>query len=478
MPEYDGSKFRLGRPYLEIDVQNAKNALCLLIVWPVAAASVPTANTPIPTFSRDVASILYRHCVSCHHPGDIAPMSLLTYKDARPWGAAIREAVLTHKMPPWKADPHFGTWSNDPRLSPAEIAVLSAWVEAGKPQGDPKDLLAAPTFTDGWKIGKPDVVLSIPEHKLDATGPDEYTYVSVSTHFDEDHWVVAAELRPGNRKVVHHAHVFVVDEVAKKAAHAPAAKTAAAAYAETLWIKEGTLEHIRLDAPVINDGCAVDDNGLLPGERQSDLSDLISSYLPGRAPDVFPTGTARKIPAGASVNFQIHYSRTTGKAESDTTSVGLIFAKEPSKKVSRRTDVSNEMFLVPPGASDHAVSECHTFDHDVLITSMTPHMHLRGKSMRIVADFPDGAKETLLWVPAYDFNWQFTYRAEKPGLLPKGTRLEVLAKFDNSASNPVNPDPKKPLRWGAASEDEMMGGWIEYVDADSSDLLKLQAGAR
>ena len=134
------------------------------------------------------------------------------------------------------------------------------------------------------------------------------------------------------------------------------------------------------------------------------------------------------------------------------------------------------MFLVPPGAADHAVTECHTFDHDVLVTSMTPHMHLRGKSMRIVADYPDGRKETLLWVPAYDFNWQFTYRTEKPVLLPKGTRLEILATFNNSTSNPVNPDPKKPLRWGAASEDEMMGGWIEYVDAGPSNALKAQAG--
>ena len=317
----------------------------------------------------------------------------------------------------------------------------------------------------------------IPEHKLDATGQDEYTYVAVPTHFTEDRWIVAAELRPGNRRVVHHAHVFVIDEAAKKARHSRP-KTLAAAYAETLWDKDGTLEHIRLDAPVINDGCAIDDNGLLPGEQQSDLTDLISSYLPGRAPDVFPTGTARKIPAGASLNFQIHYSRTTGKPEADITSVGLIFAKEPPKKISRRTDISNLLFLVPPGAADYAVTECHTFDHDVLITSMTPHMHLRGKSMRIVADFPNGQKDTLLWVPAYDFNWQFTYRTEKPEFIPKGTRLEVLAAFNNSVSNPVNPDPKKPLRWGAASEDEMMGGWIEYEDADTPDTLNTQTSSR
>ncbi len=459
-------------------MQVVGTALAFLISGPITGASLPSTTSSVPTFSHDVAPILYGHCVSCHHAGDIAPMSLLTYKEVRPWAAAIRQAVLTRKMPPWKADPHFGKWSNDPRLSSEEVAVLSAWVEGGEPEGNIKNLPSAPTFIDGWKIGKSDAVISIPEHKLESAGPDEYTYVTVPTHFTEDRWIVAAELRPGNRRVVHHAHVFVVDEVAKKAAQAPAAKTVAAAYAASLWIKEGTLEHIRLDAPVINDGCSVDDNGLLPGEHQSDLSDLISSYLPGRSPDIFPEGTARKIPAGASVNFQIHYSHTTGKPESDITSVGLVFAKEPPKKISRRTDISNEMFLVPAGASQHAVTECHTFDHDILVTSMTPHMHLRGKSMRIVADFPNGTKETLLWVPAYDFNWQFTYRTAEPILLPKGTRLEVLAQFDNSPANPVNPNPKRPLRWGAASEDEMMGGWIEYVDADSSAAVKLQAGNR
>jgi hypothetical protein len=451
--------------------------VAVFVIWPLAGASNTSSKAAAPTFSHDVAPILYQHCVSCHHPGDIAPMSLLTYSDTRPWATAIREAVITHKMPPWKADSHFGKWSNDPRLSDAEIATLSAWAEGAKAEGDPKDLPAAPVSNDGWKIGKPDAIIAIPEHKLDAAGLDEYTYITVPTHFTEDRWIVAAELRPGNRKVVHHAHVFVIDEAAKSKAHRQE-KTLAAAYAETFWTKDGTLERIRLDVPVINDGCAIDDNGLLPGQQQTDLSDLISSYLPGRAPDVFPPGTARKIPAGASVNFQIHYSRTTGKPETDITSVGLIFAKEPPAKISRRTDVSNLLFLVPPGASDFAVTECHSFDHDVLITSLTPHMHLRGKSMRIVADFPDGKKETLLWVPAYDFNWQFTYRAEKPIFLPKGTRIEVLAAFNNSPSNPVNPDPKKSLRWGSASEDEMMGGWIEYVDADSVDPLTTSASVR
>jgi hypothetical protein len=431
-------------------------------------------NAAPVTFTHDVAPILYQHCVACHHPNDIAPMSLLTYKDARPWAASIREAIVSGKMPPWKADPHFGRWSNDPRLSDAEIATIKAWIEGGKVEGDAKDMPAAPVFTDGWKMGKPDAIIAIPEQVIEGTGPDEYVYLNVPTNFKEDRWVVAAELRPGNRRIVHHAHVFVVDKAEPSATAKPAEKDPQREYANWLMVKQGSLEWMRPEAPVIDNGCSVDDNGLLPGHKSSDLGSLISSYLPGREPDVYPEGTARLVPAGASVNFQIHYSRTTGKREVDATSVGLIFAKEPPRQISRRIDLSNQMFRIPAGAPDHPVSECHTFSKDVLITSLTPHMHLRGKSMRIVADLPSGEKKTLLYVPAYSFNWQITYRAEDPIFLPKGTRIEVLATFDNSANNPTNPDPTKVVRWGSASETEMMDGWIEYLDALPKNVAVLE----
>src|SRR5215467_2218314 len=189
------------------------------------------------TFNHDVAPILYRHCAGCHHTGDLAPMSLVSYKDARPWAAAIREAVLTGKMPPWKADPRYGEWANDPRLSPAEIATLKAWADGEKAEGNPKDLPAAPVFPDGWQIGKPDLVFSIPERKLEPSGPDEYAYVDVPTHFQEDRWIVAAELRPGNRKIVHHAHVFVKEDSAASAAkHDPVAE-----FNKWLIVQDGSL---------------------------------------------------------------------------------------------------------------------------------------------------------------------------------------------------------------------------------------------
>jgi hypothetical protein len=243
-------------------------------------------------------------------------------------------------------------------------------------------------------------------------------------------------------------------------------------------VREGTESWIREDAPVIDDGCAIDDNGLLPGRKQSELGTLLSSYLPGRAPDVYPEGTARRIPAGSSLSFQIHYSRTTGKTETDVTSVGLIFAKQPPRQIARRIDLSNQMFRIPAGDANHQVSECHTFQKDMYITSLTPHMHLRGKAMTISVTYPDGRKETLLNVPDYNFHWQITYRAAKPIFIPSGTRLEITAHFDNSRNNPLNPDPMKPVRWGSASETEMMDGWIEFLDADgaSSSMPVTSAG--
>lgn len=442
----------------------------------VARDAILETKKPL-TFSHDVAPILYKHCVPCHHPGDIAPMSLMTFKDVRPWAAAIREAVVSRKMPPWLADPDVGHWSNDSRLTTAEIQTIRAWVEGPKAEGDSNDMPPAPVFHDGWKIGKPDAVFTIPVQTLEATGPDEYVYIDVPTNFSEDRWIVAAELRPGNRRIVHHAHVFVKDVQAEQ--KQKKSSNPAIAFGDWIRIRQGSLEWVRPEAPVIDNGCSVDDNGLFPGSKSSDLNSLISSYLPGREPDIYPPGTARRIPAGAVLSFQIHYSRVTGKTETDATSMGLIFAKGMPNRVSRRIDLSNQMFMIPANDPDQTVSECHTFYKGVLVTSLTPHMHLRGKSMQIVADLPDGHKEMLLSVPKYEFNWQFTYREKDPVYLPKGTRIEVLAHFDNSANKAGNPDPQRNIRWGSASENEMMDAWIEYLDVgpatpDHSDTTPQQ----
>ena len=441
-----------------------KSFYIFALVWPGLAMAASTTGAGV-TFTRDVAPILYQHCVNCHHSGDIAPMSLITYSEVKPWAVSIRESVLTRKMPPWKADAHYGKWSNNPSLTDAEVSTLVKWAESGKAEGDAKALPLPPVFNEGWRAGKPDMVFAIPPFKLTGQGADENININVATNFTEDVWITAAELRPGNRKTVHHAHVFVIDDAKPKAAAgSPGARSPAVEYARWLQLHEGTLSFIRPDAPVIDNGCAVDDNGDFPGSTQNDLGSLLSSYLPGRAPDVYPAGTARRIPAGAKLNFQIHYSRS-GKDEIDETAVGLSISKEPPRQVARRIDLHNHLFRIPAGASNHEVTECHTFQKDMYITSLTPHMHFRGKDMKIDATYPDGRQETLLFVPAYNFNWQITYRAAKPIFLPKGTRVSILAHYDNSPNNKMNPDATRVVRWGSASENEMMDGWIEYVDA-------------
>lgn len=430
----------------------------------LAAIVVSAASAAVPTFTADVAPILYQHCTTCHHANDLAPMSLITYQETKPWASSIREAVLTRTMPPWKADPHYGKFSNDSSLTDKETATIKAWADGGKPEGDPAKLPAAPTYSTDWKIGKPDLIISIPKHELAATGPDEYENFTVPTNFAEDRWVIAAELRPGNRRVVHHGHVQVVQASAKgKAADDPQA-----AYRKFLMVREGKLGWIRPDAPVIDDGCVVDDNAYWPGAKPVDANfgswGMLGSYLPGRGADVYPEGTARRIPAGSNLVFNLHYSHSTGKPEVDETSVGLIFAKEPPKQPAKRVDLSNYFFMLPAGDANVQVTECHTFKQDMYITSLTPHMHLRGKDSKFQVTYPTGEQETLLFVPKYNFNWQITYRLAEPKYLPKGTRLAIISHFDNSANNPLNPDPTKIVRWGDASEMEMMDGWIEYLD--------------
>ena len=425
--------------------------VCVLIcALPLAAAAAEV------TFSSEVAPILYSKCVGCHHQGDIAPMSLVSYKETRPWARSIREAVRQKRMPPWHADPHYGEFSNDTRLSAPEIATLTAWVDQGAVEGDPAKLPAAPVFQEGWHAGKPDAVFAIPEpHKVTANAKDEYIYFRVPTSFTEDVWVRAVELRPGNRRVVHHAHVYLSRAKTPKKQNVKQ---------NNFTIQDGAVQHINPAMPVLDDGCASPDGGYWPGGKPGESTTMLGSYLPGKEPDVFPEGYARKIPAGAVLEFQIHYNaRKTD--EVDRTSVGLFFSKEPPKQVLRRLDIQNFLFEIPPGAPNHKVTACYTLPKDVEMMAYTAHMHLRGKDMKFEAIRPNGERTTLLSVPRYDFNWQTVYKLKKPDLLEKGTVIYITAHFDNSANNPINPDPSKAIRYGEPSYEEMMGGWFEYIDA-------------
>lgn len=438
------------------------SALSLLVVSLQGLAASPSQAANTPTFSKDIAPIFYEHCVGCHRPNDIAPMSLLTYKDARPWAAAVRQAVVLRKMPPWYADPHYGKFANDPRLSEAEIQTITEWVKQGAPEGKAADQPPQPTFNDNWKIGKPDAIVDIgQDYRVEKRAvPDEYIYFTVDPHFTKDVWVKAVELRPGNRRVVHHAHVWI-DTPSKPRLSEPGEQSTQ----NYQYKDEFGLAHIRADAPVIQNGCLTEDGGNLPGRALNDGLGPLGSYLPGKAPDAYPEGTAKLIPAGSKLRFQIHYNNTLPAAQTDRTEVGFIFADKPPEHPLWRVDSSAYLFLIPPGESNQEVSNCTTFKKDVFLMSYVAHMHYRGKDMRFELQRPDGSRETLLFVPHYSFAWQQIYRLKQPVRARKGDRLIVTAHFDNSADNPWNPDPTKTIRWGEPSTAEMMDGWVEYIDA-------------
>jgi mono/diheme cytochrome c family protein len=431
-------------------------ALCFALS-PVAGAS----GTPkTVTFAKDVAPILYEHCAECHRPNDMAPMSLLTYKAARPWARSIKEKVVARQMPPWHADPHYGQFANDRRLNQQQIDTIVAWVDQGAKEGNPKDLPAAPAFPDGWKIGKPDVVLSMQEdYTLEASGADEYINFVMPTSFKDDVWIRAAEIHPGNRKVVHHVIAFIQTPQFQAQWKTTQGKPSA----RSIFYQDGTLIRTKLEAPTYDDGCTAPDGGFARGSGQEGLGFPLCFYTPGKDLDIFPDGMAKAIPAGSNIVIQVHYSKTTGKLENDRTSVGLFFAKEPPQKVLTSFGVINHYFKIPPGADNHEVKGCYTFSRDVELFTLLPHMHVRGKDMKYDVIYPDGKRETVLFVPNYNFNWQTLYKLEKPLVLPKGTKMIVTAHYDNSEKNKYNPDPTKTVRFGDPTYDEMMVGYFDYV---------------
>jgi mono/diheme cytochrome c family protein len=415
------------------------------------------------TFSRDVAPIFYKNCVACHRPNDLAPMSLLTFKEARPWARSIKEKVLTREMPPWLADAHYGQFANDKRLSQQEIDTIVAWVDGGAKEGDAKDLPPAPSFSDDWQIGKPDLKLSMQEeYAVEATGPDEYIRFVIPVNITETKWIRAVEIHPGNKRVVHHAVAFIQTPEMIATAKATGNALNPTPPESSMFYKEGSLVRTKANAPVYDNGCTAPDGGFARGSGQETIGPLLGFYAPGKDVDVFPAGTAKFIRPGSNIVIEMHYSKTTGKPEKDRTTVGLFFAKEAPDKVIQSNGALNHFFMIPPGATNHEVTACYKFSNDALIYTLMPHMHKRGKDMKYEAVYPDGRRETLLAVK-YNFSWQSMYRFKEPLLLPRGTQLIVTAHYDNSERNKWNPDPTKAVRWGDPTYDEMMIGYMDYV---------------
>ncbi len=446
-------------------MRNFKLALTIAFSCALSIAGQDAGAGKPVTFSKDVAPVLYKNCVSCHHPNDIAPMSLLTYKEARPWAAAIRQAVVQRVMPPWHADPHTGEYLNDPRLSDREIQIIDSWVKSGAKEGDAADLPSPPIFRAGWHI-QPDAILSIPETSVAAGNQDDYEYIYVPTNFTQDMWVQSAEVVPGDRRVVHHATVSVItaEEMAKL-------QRASGHTGESLnkyQYRTGKVNHTKPDAPVNDDGCSPTPE--LTEPSLGSLNHVPGIYLPGHLAETRPAGYALKIPAGSYLQFQVHYSNRLGQDVKDRTAIGLVFAKQPVQHEVAQYEIWNNFFLIPPGDGDHKVTSCFVLPKDLTAVAYTAHMHFRGKSMKTEAIYPDGRRELLFNVPKYDFRWQETYFLKNQFLLPKGTKLVTTAYFDNSANNPLNPDPTKTIRWGEPSNEEMMGFWLAYADVEPAQV--------
>jgi hypothetical protein len=410
-----------------------------------------------PTYYRDVLPILQKHCEVCHRDGGIAPISFADYEQAGRYADAIRAVTEIKSMPPWFAVPGIGHFSNDPSLSSEEIATLAAWAAAKAPAGDSHDAPAARAWAAGWSIPRPDMVVKMTQPaELPASGDVDYTYEIVPTHFAEDRWVQMAEVLPSARGNVHHAVVYIRAPNSNWLRHAPIGE---AFTAETLKDAEDRR-----------------------GAHWTD-SDILLVYAPGSSPDEWPATMAKFVPAGSDLVFQMHYT-TNGKSVEDQSSVGLVFAKQPPTQRVLTLQLTNDHFVIPPGADNFRVEARGTLPNDATLLSFFPHMHLRGKRFEynlirhtpaqqtVGADAGGGARqlqiETLLRVN-YHFHWQMSYRLAQPRLLNAGTELQAVAWYDNSASNPHNPDPSAAVRWGEQTYDEMMIGFFDVAVAAGMD---------
>jgi hypothetical protein len=403
-----------------------------------AAAFAASKASPKVTFNQDVLPVLQERCQNCHRAGEVAPMPLLSYEETRPWASAIKEAVLLKRMPPWFADPHASkTFSNDRSLSKQEIETIVAWVDAGAPEGDSEARPEAVAFVDGWNIGEPDVSFEMQqEFAVPAEGVIDYQYLVIPTGFTEDKWVERAEIRPGNRAVLHHVIVFV----------RPPDSTYMGEAKPGEFFVPGSYDERKQKQK--------------QKQKRNDKRDFLIGFAPGTVPEELEPGQAKLIPAGSDFVLQLHYT-PNGKATTDKSYFGLVFAEQPPRERVVTMAVSTEDFVIPPGAPNHRVDAEMKVKNDMTLTALLPHMHLRGKAFEYRVIFPDGRKETLLSVPRYDFNWQLSYYLEEPLFLPKGAKLECTAWYDNSPNNPANPDPAKEVRYGDQSWEEMMFGFFD-----------------
>ncbi|HKE83815.1 MAG TPA: hypothetical protein VKB50_08680 [Vicinamibacterales bacterium] len=445
-------------------------AACVIAIVSVAAWSTRTsgADTPV-TFNRDVLPILQKNCQSCHRPGQIAPMSLLTFRDARPWARSMKTKVESRQMPPWFADPKHGQFANDRSLSQRDIDVISRWADSGALEGDPKDAPPAIEWpADGWQI-KPDIVVRGPEFRVPAhTKNDvvEWITYTIPSGFTKDTWITSLEIKPSVIAVTHHI-CFTFQ------AHRPTTKYYVANWSESQRDDEGTA--INNSTPGIRPA-----PGAASGRQAgTDVGGGFNCYVPGRVADDYrPFGAGKLIPAGSDISFQVHYT-PIGKEVVDRPLIGFTVAEQaPAKRwMSYGIVGGGPDFAIPPNEPNYKSPPFDLeFTADAELVELMPHMHVRGKDMTYHLVYPDGRDEIVLSVPKYDFNWQLLYQPTKPLRVPKGTKMYVDAHYDNSASNRANPNPNRTVHLGRMTWEEMMAPFFGVlIDAttDPNSVIKL-----
>jgi len=444
-----GFEYQLDAPrveYLKLALNGVLDGRPLLVAateapgCPLEEFDAPVATEV--TYHNRISRIMQARCLECHRDGGAAPFALSTFDEVAAQGAAIRQAIERGVMPPWFATAptagHATGWANDKSLAASEKSDLLKWISGGKPEGNPADAPLPRTFPDGWRIGTPDHIVQLPKPlPVKATGIMPYQDVIVDAAILEDKWVRAMEIRPTAPAVVHHVLVFLLPPESSEADRSA-------------------------------------------GNNEAD--GFYAAYAPGHDALIYPEGFGKKLPAGSRLKFQMHFT-PNGTATEDQSRIGFVFSKEPPEHLVHVSGIANTKLSIPPGAENHRETASQVIHADTTLLAFFPHMHLRGKAFRYVAVYPDGRSQTLLDIPRYDFNWQLSYRLAEPVELPRGTVVNLTAWFDNSRSNPANPDPGRTVTWGPQTEDEMLIGYIEHYSREEGvaglgSIANLQATFR
>ena len=409
-----------------------RTLFCTLAVCGLTFASAAASAAEV-TYTKDVAPILWKNCAGCHRPNEIGPFSLLTYPDAAKRADFIAEITASRRMPPWKPEPGYGDFLDESRLSDHDLQTLAAWAKAGAPQGNPRDLPSAPDFPTGWQLGQPDLVVRMKEpFDVTAAGRDVFRCFVIPLGINEDRTVAAVEFHPGNPRIVHHA----------------------------LFYLDNTGQGRKLDAKDPGLGYpSFGGIGFIP-------SGSIGGWAPGAIPRRWPEGMGNLLRKGSDLVLQVHY-HPSGKPETDQSELGIYFTSRFAPHIVAAVALGRTDIKIPAGESRHSIRSSFTLPHDIRAVGVSPHMHWLGREMKVEAQLPDGSTRHLLWIKDWDFNWQgrYIYRDQIP--LPKGTRLELEAWYDNSTGNPANPnDPPQEIHFGEQTTDEMCFCWIHFTAAD------------